>query len=128
MEAQRVYDRGKWPKFYFTRGGLGGIRRKTYLSAVGGKLPTNFLPYSDVGHTDEAKKELMKITGVGVKVADCALLYGLHRLDGFPLDVWMKRVLENEYPGGYPFEAYSPYNGIYQQYMFLYYREMGKAA
>lgn len=61
VEAQRVYDRGKWPKFYFTRGGLGGIRRKTYLSAVGGKLPTNFWPYSDVGHTDEAKKELMAL-------------------------------------------------------------------
>lgn len=59
VTAQKVYDRGKWPKFYFTKGGLGGIRRKTYLSAVGGKLPTNFWPYSDAGHTDEAKKELM---------------------------------------------------------------------
>jgi adenine-specific DNA-methyltransferase len=57
-EAQRVYDRGQWPKFYFTKDGTGGIRRKTYLSTVGGKLPTNFWPYSDVGHTDEAKKEL----------------------------------------------------------------------
>ena len=60
-EAKRVYDRGKWPKFYFTKGGAGGIRRKTYLSAVGGKLPTNFWPYSEVGHTDEAKKELMAL-------------------------------------------------------------------
>lgn len=58
-EAQKRYEAGKWPKFYFTKGGQGGIRRKTYLSAVGGKLPTNFWPYSEVGHTDEAKKELM---------------------------------------------------------------------
>lgn len=60
-EAQKRYDAGKWPKFYFTKDGQGGIRRKTYLSSVGGKLPTNFWPYSDVGHTDEAKKEIMTL-------------------------------------------------------------------
>ena len=60
-KAQAVYDRGQWPKFYFTKGGNGGVRRKTYLSAVGGKLPTNFWPYADVGHTDEAKKELISL-------------------------------------------------------------------
>ena len=56
--AQIVYDNGPWPKFYFTKNGRGGIRRKTYLDTVGGRLPTNFWPYSEVGHTDEAKKEL----------------------------------------------------------------------
>ena len=60
-QAQIIYERGQWPKFFFTKGGSGGIRRKTYLSAVGGKLPTNFWPYSDVGHTDEAKKEIMAL-------------------------------------------------------------------
>lgn len=58
IEAQRVYDRGQWPKFYFTKGGYGGIRRKTYIDNVGGRLPTNFWGYDEVGHTDEAKKEL----------------------------------------------------------------------
>lgn len=77
---------------------------------------------------EEALARLMELLGVGVKVASCVSLFGLHHINAFPVDVWMKRVLENEYPGGYPFEAYSPYNGIYQQYMFLYYREMGKAA
>ena len=56
--AKQVYDQGCWPKFYFTKGGKGGIRRKTYLEDVGGKLPTNFWPFCEVGHTDEAKKEL----------------------------------------------------------------------
>lgn len=60
-KAQAVYDRGQWPRFFFTKGGKGGIARKTYLSNVGGKLPTNLWFYSDVGHTDEAKKELMAI-------------------------------------------------------------------
>lgn len=60
-QAQAVYDRGQWPKFYFTKDGQGGIRRKTYLDSVGGKLPTNFWPYSETGHTDEAKKELLSL-------------------------------------------------------------------
>ncbi len=60
-KAQQVYDCGPWPRFFFTKGGRGGIARKTYLENVGGKLPTNFWPYSDSGHTDEAKKEMLSI-------------------------------------------------------------------
>ncbi len=60
-EARKVYNRGQWPKFYFTNKGNGGIRRKTYLENVGGKVPTNYWPYMDVGHTDEAKKEIRSI-------------------------------------------------------------------
>lgn len=40
---------------------MGGIARKTYLDDVGGRLPTNFWPFSECGHTDEAKKELQKL-------------------------------------------------------------------
>ena len=58
-----MYDKGPWPRFYFTKDGYGGIRRKTYLDNVGGKLPTNFWAYSDVGHTDEAKKEVKSLFG-----------------------------------------------------------------
>ena len=75
--------------------------------------------------TDE-KSAIMTLTGlygVGIKVASCAALFGLHHLNAFPKDVWVKRILENEYPNGYPFEKYSPYNGVFQQYMFAYYRE-----
>ena len=61
--ARKVYDKGPWPRFYFTKGSLGGIRRKTYLDSVGGKLPTNFWSYSEVGHTDEAKKEVKALFG-----------------------------------------------------------------
>ena len=59
--AQAVLERGQWPKFYFTKNGKGGIRRKTYLSAVGDVPPTNLFEYKDVGHTDEAKKEVLKV-------------------------------------------------------------------
>ena len=59
--AQEVYDKGKWPIYYFTSGGMGGIAKKTYLNEENGKVVTNFWPYSEVGHTDEAKKELMAL-------------------------------------------------------------------
>lgn len=61
--AQSVLERGPWPRFYFTKGGKGGIRRKTYLENVGGKLPTNFWPYTEVGHPDEAAKQIKAIFG-----------------------------------------------------------------
>ena len=60
-QATLVYKRGQWPRFFFTKGGQGGIARKTYLENVGGKLPTNFWSHNDTGHTDEAKKELLSI-------------------------------------------------------------------
>ena len=60
-QAESVFKRGQWPKFYFTKNGDGGIRRKTYLTEVEGKMATNLWGYSEVGHTDEAKKELKNL-------------------------------------------------------------------
>lgn len=58
-KAQIVYERGQWPKYYFTS--LGNISRKTYLGDVGGRVSTNFWPFSEVDNTDGAKKELIEI-------------------------------------------------------------------
>ena len=60
-QAEQVYQRGQWPIFCFSNNGKGGVRRKTYLSEVGGRLPTNFWPFSETGHTDEAKKEMLAV-------------------------------------------------------------------
>ena len=71
--------------------------------------------------TEDIRRELMKIKGVGPKVADCVLLYGFGRTECFPLDVWMKRVMAEFYPNGFP-----PYimetAGIAQQFLFHYAR------
>ncbi len=61
--ASQILRRGQWPRFYFTNGGKGGIRRKTYIDSVEGKPPTNYWPYADVGHTDEAAKIVKAIFG-----------------------------------------------------------------
>lgn len=60
-KAQQVYEKGPWPKYYFTKGGYGGIARKTYLNQVEGRLISNLWKQAEVGHTDEAKKELKEI-------------------------------------------------------------------
>lgn len=62
-KAMAVYKNGPWPRFFFTNNGKGGIRRKVYLDSVGGRIATNYWPYEETGHTDEAKKELIKIFG-----------------------------------------------------------------
>jgi N-glycosylase/DNA lyase len=70
---------------------------------------------------DEARKILMRITGVGPKVAECTLLYGLHKLEAFPIDTWIKKAMQEFFPGenvGFLGE----YAGIAQQYLFHYCR------
>ncbi len=70
---------------------------------------------------ETARAELMKITGVGVKVADCTLLFGMHRVEAFPVDVWMKRAMEKLFPG-MTANDFGEYAGIAQQYIFHYSR------
>ncbi|MBE6014261.1 MAG: DNA-3-methyladenine glycosylase 2 family protein [Lachnospiraceae bacterium] len=68
----------------------------------------------------EAVKALTEIYGVGVKVANCVSLFGLHNIDAFPEDVWIKRVIEEVYGGHFPKERYEGFAGVIQQYMFFY--------
>ena len=65
----------------------------------------------------EAKAELLKIKGVGEKVAQCALLYGFGRIEAFPRDVWVNRIVSELYPQGLP-ECIKGSEGIAQQYLF----------
>lgn len=74
---------------------------------------------------EQAKEELLKIKGVGEKVAQCALLYGFGRIEAFPVDVWVKRILAELYPDGFP-EEYRETQGIAQQYLFHWRRSLWK--
>lgn len=72
---------------------------------------------------EEARAELMKIKGVGKKVAECALLYGFGRHEAFPVDVWVQRIMEEFYPNGFP-KFTKGYEGIAQQYLFHWRRNL----
>lgn len=69
---------------------------------------------------DEARSRLLTLYGIGVKVADCICLFGLHHVDAFPIDTHVKQILTAHYPTGFPMERYEGCAGIMQQYMFYY--------
>ena len=92
---------------------IDGARR-----VASGEIPLDALSTMPL---DEARSALMKIKGVGPKVADCALLFGSGRFDAFPVDVWVRRVLARFYPDGFP-QHLACYGGLAQQYLFHYAR------
>lgn len=72
---------------------------------------------------EASMKYLMDFKGIGKKVANCICLFGLHHLDACPVDVWMKKVIDEEYGGLMPAWMTDLYAGVYQQYTFFYKRE-----
>ncbi len=67
-----------------------------------------------------AKEELMKLFGVGEKVADCICLFALHHLQAFPKDTHILQVLKEHYKRGFPNRRYRGFQGVMQQYIFYY--------
>ncbi len=78
------------------------------------------LPYS-MKYSDGADY-LCKIKGVGLKVASCVLLFAYRKYDAFPVDVWVKRILDKYYGGRVGAEYFGEYAGLAQQYLFYYER------
>lgn len=93
-----------------------------------------FLDYSRDMDLDslELKEKLMEMPGIGPKVADCILLFAFHRRETFPVDVWIKRVMETLFIGhevpkklvdNYARDIFGKNAGYAQQYLFYYGRE-----
>lgn len=101
-----------------------GFRAKYIVDAVG-KIAGGELDLGEISKlpTEQARTELMKIKGVGPKVADCAMLFGMYKCDAFPKDVWVKRVMSEWYPDGLP-QCTLGIEGIAQQYLFHYIRNI----
>ncbi|KMT23303.1 DNA-3-methyladenine glycosylase family protein [Clostridium cylindrosporum] len=82
--------------------------------------------------TDEAMEKLTALKGVGIKVADCIMLFSLGKTDAFPVDVWIQRIMEHFYVTEktslkkmreYAREKFKENAGIAQQYLFYYARD-----
>lgn len=86
--------------------------------------------------TDEIREVLLRLDGVGEKVADCILLFGLHRFDTFPVDVWVRRVMNVLYIHNedetkvnkkqirdVAYSLFGEIEGMAQQYLFYWARE-----
>ncbi|UOO37649.1 DNA-3-methyladenine glycosylase 2 family protein [Oscillospiraceae bacterium CM] len=71
---------------------------------------------------EEALAALKSLAGVGDKVASCVVLFGLHRLDAFPVDTWIRKTVRDHYGSSFDPAVFGQHAGIAQQYMFFYAR------
>lgn len=120
------------PEAFFVKAGCG--YRSRYLVDTLNVLNNNFNDfYSDIINLDtkSAFKKLTSLKGVGEKVADCILLFGLHRYDVFPVDVWIRKVYKDNFNGNltytkdirqYFLDLFGKFSGFAQQYLFYYKR------
>ncbi len=68
----------------------------------------------------DLKSELLKISGVGPKVAACIMLFAFHRLDIAPIDTWIKKAIAQLTPTEQQDILYGQFAGVAQQYIFYY--------
>lgn len=88
---------------------------RTAKSIVNGEVDLDkvrYMPYK------KAKTELLKLYGVGEKVADCICLFALHHMQAFPVDTHISQALEKHYKNGFSKKRYQGCEGIMQQYIF----------
>ena len=98
--------------------------RDQYIISAAKAVTEGIIQYDELLLTDSetALKKLKSIHGIGEKVANCILLYGLHHIEVFPIDVWIKKILSEIYQNQFNLQKYSGFAGIVQQYMFYYMR------
>lgn len=94
-----------------------GRRKATRSDATDGRIDLHEMTDME---TEQARTYLKSIHGVGNKVADCVLLFGLHRVEAFPVDTWIRQVIDEHYGGKFPVEHYDGHAGIIQQFIFYY--------
>lgn len=100
---------------------LGVGYRDVYIKKAAEAVVSGQIDLDLVSNMDymQAREELLKLFGVGEKVADCICLFALHHLDAFPRDTHIISIVDNHYNGNFPFEKYKGYAGVLQQYMFF---------
>ena len=113
---------GKFPEWYdlinmnLADKGLG--YRDEYIQNACYARATTFTDEDLESGYENAKVQLMKIKGIGEKVTNCILLFSLHYLDAFPVDVHIRKIIDREYDGKLPDWVQSKYAGLFQQYIF----------
>ena len=98
-----------------------GFRAPFIIDAV---RKASLLDTIDTLSFDDAMAALQTIKGIGPKVASCILIFSYQRREGFPLDVWMKKVMKEYYPDKDP-SYFHPYEALSQQYLFSWIRQKG---
>lgn len=108
--------------------------RAPYLRDASVKLASGEISVHMFNGKDEeyTRKKLMEVKGIGEKVANCVMLFSLGYRDAFPIDVWIKRIMETLYfkqdtskekIQQFAREQYGAYGGYAQQYLFCFGRD-----
>jgi N-glycosylase/DNA lyase len=121
-------DLAKWPESYFEKLGLG--YRAAYVKDAANSVMTSAKDgmclidarFAADQSVEDIISRLKQIKGVGDKVANCVALFGLHKIDAFPRDVWINRIIQERYAGRFHLGGLQDIGGIVQQYMFFYER------
>lgn len=103
-----------------------GFRYK-YLVDAAEKVSSGEIDFSKIiaeNSYEYTLSELMKIKGVGEKVASCTSLFAFSNLEAFPIDVWMKRAIDEYFDGKLEPKQLGRYAGVAQQYIFHYIRKL----
>ena len=100
-----------------------GYRGPYIIAAINdfasGKLSSEILSSADDNKLSEL---LLNMYGVGIKVANCVMLFAFARTGRFPIDVWIQRIMDRYYGGSFDASQYPDTAGIMQQFMFYYER------
>ena len=109
--------------------GLGLGYRETYLRELFQDKQKNDFAFwlmrvQCAGSYEKTKELLMNVKGIGSKVADCICLYGLHYMEAYPMDTWMKKIATEVYDGHFDTTPYKDCAGYVQQLQFYYYRSL----
>ncbi|MDR2642272.1 MAG: hypothetical protein LBC74_05720 [Planctomycetaceae bacterium] len=98
--------------------------RTEYLISAAQKVAENKLKLDELKNlpTNEAREKLLQLRGVGPKVANCVLLFGLGKLDAFPIDTWMEKA-KKYYNNNLDATKFGNFAGIAQEYIFYYIRK-----
>ena len=117
---------------FYSETGLG--YRAEYIKGLAEKIANGYSVSSLKSlSSEELRKELIGIKGVGPKVADCAVLFGFHRSDSFPADTWIEKVYKEDFNGTltdrkkiseYFVGEFGDNSGYFQQYLFYYKRTL----
>lgn len=102
--------------------------RADYISKIAKAVIKKELSFEELRlmNYEESVKYLKKFKGIGEKVANCIALFGLHKVEAFPIDTWIQYIINNQYHGQFDVGRFAGHAGIIQQYMFFYQRYLGK--
>lgn len=98
-----------------------GFRAKYLIDCAEKWQAGTFDGFDTLSYID-AKERLLTVKGIGEKVANCVLLFAGEKYNAFPIDVWIKKVIDKYYDGNLDITSLGDYAGIAQQYLFYYER------